>query len=1337
MNHTDVENLLTHLCDEFIARLPERQSELNAQWEALLRREPAARAALHRAAHSLVGAAGVHRLIHISDAARSVEQIAGAWPTDLTPSAEQLNTLNSAMDRLFQAIENPHTPCVSSAPLRTLSAPRILVVDDDADQAHWLHSVLKSVGYQVEVFHELGTFASACQNTSPPNAVIMDMVFPQGEEAGAQTIANLKAQGLKDTPIIFLSGRRDLASRLAAYRAGASSYLTKPIDTDSLLQVMAETVALAPAQPYRVLLVDDDKDQLSAYALLLRQAGMTVRETDNPLQVPDILDDFAAEVLVLDMYMPACSGPELATALRDDKCHAGKPIVYLSAETDISRHLQALGRGGNHFLTKPVQPQHLVSVVALHARRFRQAQEQAAILQASVYEKERHQQAVNAHAIVSVADASGNVVYVNDRFCQISGYSRDELLGYNHRILKSGDHTPEFFDDMWRTISSGHIWSGEVCNRRKDGSLYWVDSSVVPFVDATGLPYQYISIRTDVTAHKQQLQALQESETRFRSAFDNSAIGMSLVSLDGRRLRVNRALCVMLDATEAELLGSSIQSNTHPDDIATDLALMDQLLRKECTSRQVEKRYITPNGQIVRALLDIALVENDLGHPLYFVAQLQNITQRKQAEEALAESQNRFSFAVEGAGDGIWDWNILTGDLQRTGHYEIMLGYEKGELAPHVDVWVASVHPDDLPGALENLQKNLTGTESNYAGELRLRCKDGSYKWVLCRGTVMAHDKAGHPVRMIGIHSDISAKKQMEEKLTQQKQLLDMLHRATTSFVAKADFTEAMNDMLATLLELTNSEYGFVGEVLYDESGSPYLKTHAITNIAWNAETQAQFAAVQDNGFEFRNLNTLFGHVMTSREVVVSNAPASDPRAGGLPPGHPALHCFLGVPILRGDELLGMYGIANHPSGYTDELQEFLRPFNATYGALIHSKRMTDSEQSNRAALIEAKDTAERATQAKSAFLSSMSHELRTPMNAIIGFAQVLEYDDDLTADQQDSVHEILKGGHHLLALINEVLNLAKIEAGHIDLSLEPIALLALAEDCQQLIGPLASQRNITIELLLDPGMLVHADRTRLKQVLLNLLSNAVKYNRNGGAIKIHATPVAEDCLRISVSDTGPGIATGQLGDLFQPFSRLGAEYSGIEGTGIGLTITRQLVELMGGQVGVSSEVGRGSTFWIELPFARTEAAHDNGPETHDKEDTVPPMPQHRLLCIDDNPVNLKLITQMLSRRKSIQLLTAHTPELGIELALAYQPDLILLDINMPGMNGYQVMEIFKTEARLKSTPVIAITANAMPRDVARGLAAGFSHYLTKPLDLGTFLHTVDQCLSVSKDTAT
>ena len=385
--------------------------------------------------------------------------------------------------------------------------------------------------------------------------------------------------------------------------------------------------------------------------------------------------------------------------------------------------------------------------------------------------------------------------------------------------------------------------------------------------------------------------------------------------------------------------------------------------------------------------------------------------------------------------------------------------------------------------------------------------------------------------------------------------------------------------------------------------------------------------------------------------------------------------------------------------------------------------------------LTAAKDEADRANRAKSEFLSNMSHELRTPMNAILGFGQLLEYDETLSDENKDNVHEILKAGAHLLELINEVLDLAKIEAGHIDLSLEPVEVCPIVAECLSLVNALANKRGIKLSHKGLEGMSVRADRTRLKQALLNLISNAIKYNREGGSVHIEMQTAATDRLCIRVTDTGSGIPDARLAELFLPFNRLDAENSGIEGTGIGLTITRRIVEMMGGTVDVKSEVGVGSTFWIELPLESMRCDHDSNGVAAESNTPVSCIEaiQQLVLYIEDNPANLKLVAQILGRLKHIHLLTAHTPELGIELALARRPDLILLDINMPHMDGYQVMEILKSDANLKDIPVIAVTANAMDRDIERGMAAGFVDYLTKPLNIEHFLKTIALYLTAEK----
>lgn len=402
------------------------------------------------------------------------------------------------------------------------------------------------------------------------------------------------------------------------------------------------------------------------------------------------------------------------------------------------------------------------------------------------------------------------------------------------------------------------------------------------------------------------------------------------------------------------------------------------------------------------------------------------------------------------------------------------------------------------------------------------------------------------------------------------------------------------------------------------------------------------------------------------------------------------------------------------------------------YTGFVHD---ISGQKQNELALMNARNEADRANRAKSEFLSSMSHELRTPMNAILGFSQLMEYDDNLLARHKDSVKEILKAGHHLLQLINEVLDLSQIETGHLDLSLEPVEVISVVEECLKLVYTLAHKRDIRISHAGLEGAVVRADRMRLRQVLLNLLSNAIKYNREGGSVTLSVEPAGSDRLRIRVTDTGKGIPAEHMADLFQPFNRLGARNSEVEGTGIGLTITRRIVELMGGTVEAQSEVGVGSSFWLDLPLESlpvvdSGAGHDS-PELAGAVPALPVDPtQHIVLYIEDNPSNIRLVAQILGRRPHIHLLTAHTPELGIALAHSRRPELILLDINMPGMNGYQVLAVIKAEPDLKDIPVIAVTAAAMQSDIERGKAAGFTDYLTKPIDIGRLYGMIDEHLT-------
>ena len=1156
MTRPPISDALNELRRQFATQLPARLDTIRDQSRRL---DPAAwqaaeAEALHRLIHGLTGSAGTFGMQSASDAARALEtRLANLLETGAAPAAAEWRSWVEDLDRFDQLARirlDSSAPSLKPPPRATRSAraPLIHLVEDDPVQADHLRQALEEDGYRVRVFSEPAGFRAVHRDADgdQPAAVVMDMIFPEGDDTGAVLIAELGLGKDSHIPVVVASVRDDLPGRLAAFRAGACRYLVKPMDVNHLIDLLDALTGRQPPQPYHVLMVDDDPLLLEAQANMLRRVGMEVRTLAQPLRILELLGEFTPDVVVLDIYMPEASGPELAAVLRERETTLDVPILFLSAETDLTQQLLALNLGGDDFLTKPVRADHLIAAVSARARRARQNDATRQRLQTTLYEREREHLALDHHAIVSVADRNDNISYINDKFCQISGYSRDELLGQNHRMFKSGTHPPEFYQDLWRTIAGGNVWQGEICNRRKDGSLYWVASTITPFLDDSGKPYQYVAIRTDISRVKEAEQTAEESR---------------------------------------------------------------EMLRR---------------GQVY-------------------------------------------------ANIGTWDWNIQTGELFWTERIAPLFGYPTGELATSYDNFLAAVHPDDRQGVI-NAVNACIERDVPYAIEHRVVWPDGTVRWLQERGGVQ-RDASGKPLQMLGVVQDIDDRKRAELALAEsEKQLREAQSMSHTG--------NWMADVVTGQLTWSDEIYRIFGH----EPGSFVPSVEA-----FHAAIHPDDAALVEKSEKHAE--------NTGRHDVVHR-------------------------IVRPD------GTVRHVHelalAETDAAGNLLR----LTGTVQDVTAQVEAEQ----LLIAAREEADRANQSKSEFLSSMSHELRTPMNAILGFGQIMEYDDTLPEEHHDNVREILKAGRHLLELINEVLDLAKVESGRIDLSLEPVEVDAIAEECLSLVSTLAEKRKIQISRSWRRGVLVRADRTRLKQVLLNLLSNAIKYNRQGGSVRLEVQPQDSERLHIRVVDSGPGIPAARLAELFQPFNRLDAENSGIEGTGIGLTITRRIVEMMGGTVDVESEVGVGSSFWIELPL-------ESAPESWHADDqpgmaawSATPAPhieetRRLVLYIEDNPSNLKLVTQILGRHQHVRLITAHTPELGIELALARHPELILLDINMPGMDGYQVLEIFKADAVLQSVPVVALTANAMPRDIERGKAAGFAGHLTKPLDVKRFYEVIDQLL--------
>jgi len=635
----------------------------------------------------------------------------------------------------------------------------------------------------------------------------------------------------------------------------------------------------------------------------------------------------------------------------------------------------------------------------------------------------------------------------------------------------------------------------------------------------------------------------------------------------------------------------------HPDDTDTVMQFIDSVA-KTGEPMTITYRISRPNGE-ERHLRSSAEVSRDAGGKAReILGTVLDVTELVEAQLSLQKTEERWQFALQNNGLGVWDWNIISGYVLYTDELQQMLGYEAGEWPQHVDSWASRVHPDDLPSVMGAMNKCLSGETPDYLCEHRLRCKDGSWKWVQDVGRIVSFTNEGKPQRIIGTQMDIHIRKQSEEASKRRGELLNGIRAAQEHFIGTTEVGSVFTELVEVVVRHTQSGIGFIAEVLKDEQGQPNLSYYSMTDISWNDEIPKYMQSMMPQGLEYNNLKSLFGAALVTRDVVIDNDAASDPRSDGLSPGCPPIQTFLGLPVYNGLEMVGLIGLANRPDGYEKEGLMELDPLLAAVNSMIVARREDEHRRQIEEELRAARDKAEAASRAKSEFLAMMSHEIRTPMNGVIGMTGLLKR-SRLDARQLELVDAIKHSGIALINIIDHILNFAKVEAGQIELCEQPVVLDELVEGVADLLQHEASSKGLELTTILAPGLpeVIRGDAGRLRQVLLNLAGNAVKFT-DKGYVALRVSGVGAQ-IEFRVDDSGIGLPDAAHERLFKPFSQVdSSQPRRFGGTGLGLAICKKLVDAMSGSIGVESEAGHGSQFWFRVPL---HAAPDQHPKLQPK----------------------------------------------------------------------------------------------------------------------------------------
>ncbi|MEB3830361.1 response regulator [Phormidium sp. CCY1219] len=1259
------------------------------------------------------------------------------------------------------------------------TSANILVVDDDSHNLRLLTEALTRQGYEVRPIPN-GNMALAAVQAEAPDLILLDIMMP--DKDGFQVCAELKGdENTRDIPVIFLTALSEAFDKVRAFSLGVSDYITKPFQIEEVIVRIEHNLKLFWLQ--RKLVIQNDRLQKE----IKERKLMEEKLLSSQAEIRGFFEAMADIVMMVD-----ADGNTLKIAPTN-------PEQLYGNDTDIIGKTveQFFGSSGEKFREKIREALETQEVgnceysLMLGERRVwfsasiaptskntiawvaRDISDRKVLEQEIAVREARLNGFFNSAAVgMNIVDRELRFIQINDILAEINGLPAPEHIGKSIRevVPEIAPVVEPLYHQVLRTGKPliNHEISGEV-HSQPGVMRYWV-VSYFPIFQGNEAPSSVGSVLLEITDRKRA-----ELELRLAKERLQYLLAASPAVIFSCKPSENCPVTFMSENVK-EVLGyeareflenpSFWKGKIYPKDLEKT-HLNGEGITEDMMG--YEYRLQHKKGYYCWVYSELKLLRDERGNPLEWVGYLIDISVRKAAETALRDSEERFNLAVSGTNDGIWDWDLKTNRVYYSPVLVQILGYEEGELPANFSTWSERIHPDDWLVTLAVLEEHRHSRSSTFQHIHRLKHKQGHWLWVEVKGKYL-EDRAGEPYRAIGTLTDITARKQAEDALRESAQREKALSAVIQKMRKSLDIDEIFAATTSELRQVINCDRVLIYQFNSDWSGEfvaesvgeewkPLLYGAPLSNTIIapqqcpvksltpaNAYLRDTYLQETKGGVYNRGVNYLAVADIYREEFADCYIEMLEMMQA---------KAYIIVPIFRGDRLWGLLASYQNKSAREwkpAEISMVMQIGNQLSIALQQAKLLEQTKKQSHA-LQKAVQSADSANRAKSEFLANMSHELRTPLNAILGFAQIMNTSQSVSVEHHKNLTIINRAGEHLLALINDVLDLSKIEAGRMTFNQSEFDLLQLLDSLEKMLQLKAASKGL--ELIFDYGeglvQYIKTDEGKLRQVLLNLLGNAIKFTAAGRVtlrVWVNSdkqTPPAAGSeertisIHFEIEDTGPGISPEELKLLFEAFGQTETGRKSQEGTGLGLPISQKYVQLMGGEIQVTSTLGQGSIFAFDIQFQLGEG--EKNPREKKPSSSIRGLatnqPEYRILVVDDNSESRLLLRQIFTGI-GFAVCEAENGKEAVQKWQEWLPHLILMDMRMPVMDGYEATRQIRRRERqlspdsaMPKTIIVALTASAFIERRDKILNAGCDDFIGKPFQVPELLETIGKYLGV------